>query len=65
MPFSFIYTAVGLRITPNKNAITAITSNKCIKLPTAVRKNAIAQPITSIKAIIYNKEFMRVVINIL
>jgi hypothetical protein len=45
------YIAVGLRIMPSKKTITAITNSTCIRLPTAVKKKAIAQPITSIKAI--------------
>jgi hypothetical protein len=54
----WLYIAVGLRIRPNTTAITAITSNTCIRLPTAVKKKPIAQPITRITAIIYNSEFI-------
>jgi hypothetical protein len=51
---------------PNSNAITAITNNTCIRLPTVVKKKAIAQPITSITAITYSNEFMvNVFLNIL
>jgi len=50
--------AVGLRIIPRMKAITAITNNTWIKLPTAVKKNPIAQPIISITAMMYNNEFM-------
>jgi hypothetical protein len=39
-------------------AITAITSNTCIKLPAAAKKNPIAQPIIRITAMIYNNEFI-------
>ena len=53
-----IYTAVGLRNMPNKNAITAITNNTWIRLLAAVKNTPIAQPIISITAIMYNNEFM-------
>jgi hypothetical protein len=53
-----IYIAVGLRMTPNKNAITAITNSTCIRLPAAVKNTPIAQPMMRITAIIYNNEFM-------
>jgi hypothetical protein len=43
---------------PSNTAIIAITNNIWIRLPAAVKNTPIAQPITSIMAIVYNSEFM-------
>lgn len=43
---------------PSIKAITANTSKMWIKPPTVVKKNPIAQAITRITAMIYNKEFI-------
>jgi len=56
------YTAVGLRISPSRKAIMAITNSICIRLPIAVKKKPIAQPIINITAIMYSNEFMVVLL---
>jgi len=53
-----IYTIVGRLITPNINAITAITNNTCIKPVAEYINTPKAHPTMSITATIYNNEFM-------
>ena len=54
--------AVGRLIIPNIKAIIAITNNTCI-IPVAEYKNTPnAQPISRITAMIYNSEFIMILI---
>jgi hypothetical protein len=52
------YIAVGLRMMPNKNTMTAISSKTWMMLPAVVKKKVTAHPATSIKAITYSSELM-------